>query len=251
MTALENLARMTKDSDTDIAYFVEQLNQKQQLITQQLNTNNEQMRGLAKRVWRVQENERKQIAQELHDGVGQLLTALINQLQQVQNDSPTNEITQSIELARQALSDTRVISRLMRPRILDDLGLVPALEWLVRVMGEPCEVLVKLHHKIDAPLKDEIQTLAFRVVQEALTNAIKHADASVITINLIATESLLMIKIKDDGVGIKVSPQNYKEGFGLGAMHDRVAAYGGQLTINSAPGEGSEIKVLVTGKEVL
>ncbi len=237
------------NDNTDIEKLVAQLNEKQRQISQQLFSGNEQMRGLAKRVWRVQEDERKHIARELHDGVGQLLTALINQLQQVNKLNDGVELEESIDLARQALSDTRVISRLMRPRILDDLGLIPALEWLVRVMGEPAESEIQLHHQVSTSLDNDTQTLAFRIIQEALTNAIKHAQAQLITINLIATDKVLMIKIIDDGVGLPQEAQDNPNGFGLGAMQDRVTAFGGQLTINSQPNEGCEIKVLVTGRE--
>lgn len=235
------------NNDKDITSLVAELNQKQQQISQQLSNSNEQMRGLAKRVWQVQENERKQIAQELHDGVGQLLTALINQLQQAKNEAPSHVLNESIELARQALSDTRIISRLMRPRILDDLGLVPALEWLVRVMSEQQAFTINLHHQVDNNLASDIQTLVFRVVQEALTNAIKHAKASLITINVIATKSMLMVKVKDNGQGMELQPDDLTTGFGLGAMRDRVMAYGGQLTVTTAPQQGCEIKVIVTG----
>ncbi len=227
--------------------LVEQLNEKQRQISQQIFSGNEQMRGLAKRVWRVQEDERKHIARELHDGVGQLLTALINQLNQVRHQPTEANLTDSIELARQALSDTRTISRLMRPRILDDLGLVPALEWLARIMSDPKKTKIQLHHQVDTDLDGDTQTLAFRVIQEAITNAIKHAQASTITVNVVATDNLLMFKVKDDGVGMPDSAQSNQKGFGLGAMQDRVSAFGGQLTIFSQPNEGTEIKVLVTG----
>ncbi|ARD44988.1 sensor histidine kinase [Colwellia sp. PAMC 21821] len=237
-------------NNTDMTKLVAQLNEKQKQISQQLYFGNEQMRGLAKRVWRVQEDERKHIARELHDGVGQLLTALINQLQQVQKGEPTIALSESIDLARQALSDTRVISRLMRPRILDDLGLIPALEWLVRIMGEPEEAEIEFHHQINADIDSDTQTLAFRVIQEALTNAIKHAKAKTIILNVIATSKLLMIKIKDDGIGMPQGTEDNPDGFGLGAMRDRVSAFGGQLTINSSPNQGCEIKVLVTGREM-
>jgi two-component system, NarL family, sensor kinase len=231
----------------DISKLVEQLNEKQRQISQQIFTGHEQMRGLAKRVWRVQEDERKHIARELHDGVGQLLTALINQLGQVQRNNEDTDLADSIELARQALADTRMISRLMRPRILDDLGLVPALEWLTRIMAEPDNAELTLHHQVDTNLDSDTQTLAFRVIQEAITNAIKHANAKNITINVVATDNLLMIKVKDDGVGMQMSTKTQADGFGLGAMQDRVTAFGGQLTINSQPNKGTEIKVLVTG----
>lgn len=233
----------------EISQLIVQLNEKQRQIAQQLDTGNDQMRGLAKRVWRVQEDERKHIARELHDGVGQLLTALINQLQQTQKNNEGNDLTTSIELARQALADTRTLSRLMRPRILDDLGLIPALEWLVRIMAEPESLTIDLHHQVNYTLDADMQTLAFRVIQEALTNAIKHANAELISVNLIATQGFFMIKVKDNGIGMDITNNTADTGFGLSAMKDRVAAFGGHLTIATQPSLGCEIKVLVTGKE--
>ncbi|WP_448548751.1 sensor histidine kinase [Thalassotalea fusca] len=230
----------------DVSTLIAELNEKQRQISQQLDLGNDKMRGLAKRVWRVQEDERKHIARELHDGVGQLLTALINQLQQTEQLSSHIDLTESITLARQALSDTRTISRLMRPRILDDLGLIPALEWLVRVMSESAEPHISFHHKVNGNINSDMQILAFRVIQEALTNAIKHARASLITLNVIASDNFLMIKVKDNGIGLEVQPDG--AGFGLSAMEDRVNAFGGQLTIESEPGLGCEIKVLVSGR---
>lgn len=85
------------------------------------------------------------------------------------------------------------------------------------------------------------------MVQEAITNAIKHAKASHIDITVIATERMLVIKIKDNGVGMTKEASESAEGFGLSAMRDRVAAFGGQLMVESQPGEGCEIKVVITG----
>lgn len=232
--------------------MLDELSFKQSQIAESLVDGNTQMRSLAKRVWRVQEDERKHIARELHDGVGQLLTALINQLELVGKDDRSPEVRESLRdslyLARQALSDTRKISRLMRPRILDDLGLEAALNWLSRIMGEEEQANVSLEIKLDQELDNEMQTLVFRVVQEAVTNAIKHAQAESISIQVASQPNLLMVKVIDDGVGMNISEALGPEGFGLGAMQDRVTAFGGQLMINSAPGDGCEIKMLVMGK---
>lgn len=233
-------------SENKLQRVIEQLNAQQAQISEQLQSGNEHMRGLAKRVWSVQETERKQIANELHDGVGQLLTALINQIQNTQNQHTEIDLQSSIDLARQALNDTRNLSRLMRPRILDDLGLIPALEWLVRVMGKSTSAEIELHHQVDFTLDNDLQLLTFRVIQEALTNAIKHAQATHIVINVIATQTLLLFKVKDDGVGLDST--SLAGGFGIGAMRDRINAFGGQLTMVSEPHEGCEIKVLITGR---
>ncbi|MGX5173257.1 sensor histidine kinase [Aliikangiella sp. IMCC44653] len=228
---------------------VEALTEMQSRIAQQLSTSNSQMRSLAKRVWKVQEEERKQIAAELHDGVGQLLTALINQLEQAQSQSNAANLQPSLELARTALSDVRELSRLMRPRILDDLGLEPALQWLVRIMSEKAEFNIELTQVIQTDLDAETQTLIFRVIQEALTNIIKHSQASKVEVILRATAPVLWLKIIDNGVGFNhdASPQNVS-GFGLSAMQDRVVAFGGQLEVVTAPKQGCEIKVTLMGQ---
>ena len=240
---------MTKSDE--ISKMLDALSLKQNQIAENLASGNTQMRSLAKRVWRVQEDERKHIARELHDGVGQLLTALINQLELTCKGSVSGEVQStlqdSLELARQALSDTRKISRLMRPRILDDLGLEPALNWLTRVMREEEKADITLETQLMRELDGETQTLVFRVVQESITNAIKHADADHIKVQVVAQPSLLMVKVIDDGVGMDTDKALGPDGFGLSAMQDRVAAFGGQLMIQSAPGEGSEIKMLLMG----
>ncbi len=236
------------NSDSDLQQWISQLSEQQRQLVQNLQSGQLQMRNLAKRVWRVQEDERKQIARELHDGVGQLLTALINQLQQVAGEQPGIDLTDTLDLAKQALADTREISRLMRPRILDDLGLVAALEWLVRVMSEKSDISIKLNAQVDADLDEETQTLGFRVVQESVTNAIKHAQCKTIHVQLIASEQLFILKVRDDGKGMSQSELNIDNGFGLAAMQDRVAAFGGQLSISSSPNAGTEIKVVITGR---
>jgi two-component system, NarL family, sensor kinase len=227
----------------DLLARVDALSQMQSSLATRLNQNQEQMRGLAKRVWRIQEEERKQIARELHDGLGQLLTALINQLQHCSRHSDM-ELAPSLELARTALHETREISRLMRPRILDDLGLQAALQWLVRIMGEKSTSQIQLSDEIARPLDEETQTLVFRVVQEALTNAVKHANASLIQVRVVAKEQLLLISVSDNGKGMDTAAS--EPGFGLTAMQDRVMAFGGQLTIDTSTAAGCALTVLLT-----
>jgi len=240
---------MTKNDE--ISKMLDALSLKQNQIAENLASGNTQMRSLAKRVWRVQEDERKHIARELHDGVGQLLTALINQIELTAKEEASDEtlksLHDSLDLARQALSDTRKISRLMRPRILDDLGLEPALKWLTRVMREEEKADITLQTQLSHELDGETQTLVFRVVQESITNAIKHAEAEHIKVQVVSQPSLLMVKVTDDGVGMDTEVALGPDGFGLSAMQDRVAAFGGQLMIQSKLGEGSEIKMLLVG----
>jgi two-component system, NarL family, sensor kinase len=235
----------------NIAERVDALSQMQNEIAQQLMANNRQMRNLARRVWRSQEQERKHIAAELHDGVGQLLSALINQLEHVSRQDKGVDLSVCLDLARVALSDTREVSRLMRPRILDDLGLLAALQWLVRIMSEKGKTLIQLDNEMERELDEETQTLIFRVVQEALTNAVKHANASYIQVLVAVKSQVLLIKVKDNGVGMVQTQAKAPDGFGLAAMEDRVEAFGGQLTIDSSPGAGCELKVLLTSIDKL
>ncbi|GAA0212306.1 hypothetical protein GCM10009123_19460 [Kangiella japonica] len=238
-------------NSNEISRMLDALSMKQSQIAENLASGNTQMRSLAKRVWRVQEDERKHIARELHDGVGQLLTALINQLEMTSQDGITEEIhaslQDSLDLARQALSDTRKISRLMRPRILDDLGLEPALKWLTRVMKEEEKTDIVLQTQLEEELDGETQTLVFRIIQESINNAVKHAQANLIKVQVVAQPSLLMVNVTDDGVGMDTEKALGPDGFGLSAMQDRVAAFGGQLMIQSKLGEGSEIKMILMG----
>lgn len=222
---------------------VDSLNQQQEEILNDLVKSQQQMKQLAKRIWKVQEDERKQIAQELHDSVGQLLTAVINKLEIVKQDKAQLDTEELLELTRQALGETRELSRLMRPRILDDLGLVPALSWLSRIMGEKGPADIQFSHDVGHPLDAEMETLVFRIVQECLTNAIKHSQAKNIQIIVKSTPNILMLKVVDDGVGI--DPE-MEDGFGLATIRDRVFSFEGQLFISTAPNHGTEIKVIFT-----
>ncbi len=235
------------NQDEDIIKVIDQLSNRQTEITQNLVQNQQQFRNLARRVWRVQEDERKQIARELHDGVGQLLTALLNKLQHQKTQDPYHDHDEIVALAKQALADTREISRLMRPRILDDLGLVPALEWLTRVMSENSPIDISLNTRVNGELDSDTQTLIFRVIQEATANAVKHAQCDKIDINLIVTDSLLAIKVNDNGIGFDESQLKPESVFGLAAMRDRVAAFGGQIDIEPSPNGGTQIKVTLIG----
>ena len=117
-------------ADSRLVDQISSLLQQQKVLNLQLQKNNQQMQLLAQRIWDFKEQEQKQLAKELHDGVGQILTALINRLNSdtAKSEAPTEEL----ELARQALQDIRDLSRLMRPPILDDLGLEAAIKWLAR-----------------------------------------------------------------------------------------------------------------------
>lgn len=219
---------------------VNQINQMQAKLIEDMASNQIQMQKIARRAWEVQEKEHKKIALELHDSVGQLLTAAINQLVNAQQQDVTLDQEGLLALLKTALSETREMCRLMRPRILDDLGLLAALNWLVRTMSGKGDIQIELNHNINQPLSPEIESLFFRVVQESLTNVIKHAQASHAEVMLMTQPTLAVVKITDNGIGM---PEGHDDGFGLSSMQDRVFAYGGQLKISSSESGGTQIWV--------
>lgn len=200
--------------------------------------------SLARGVWRVQEDERRRLAQELHDQLGQALTALIHRLEQL----PADQRQECLSLARQTLEDVRELSRLLRPPVLDDLGLVPALKWLARRTRESVglPVVVSAPESMD-PLDEESETLIFRLTQESLNNAIKHADANRVEIHLSRAGNQIDLRIRDDGKGFDPDSiadsiaDTAERGMGLAGMRDRLALFGGKIAISSAPGHGTTI----------
>jgi signal transduction histidine kinase len=209
----------------------------------ELEATQQRYRGLARGVWRVQEDERRNLARELHDELGQLLTALIHRLERTSGD----EREGCIDLARQALSRVRKLSRLLRPPVLDDLGLAAALNWLARQTREHTGLDVAVTTPTALPrLEPDMETLMYRIAQEALTNAVKHAGARRVTLGLERAGNELELRIRDDGAGFAPHAVDGFQGSGLGGMRDRVALFGGALAVRSAPGRGTEIIATLT-----
>jgi len=220
-----------------------------QRLLQRLEANEREFRRLGRAVWRVQEDERRRLARELHDGLGQNLTALKHRLAQLggslgPEQAPLREkLEAAIALCGQSLDDTRQLSRLLRPPILDDLGLEPALRWLGRSVEEATGLPVVVEIEMLPSLDGELQTLLFRVAQEALNNAAKHAAASSLLLRLVRRGPQLQLQLIDDGNGF--DPSATTSGSGLGGMRERLRLYGGQLELRSSPGHGTRLRALV------
>ena len=222
-------------------------------------------RALARSVWSVQEAERRRLARELHDGIGQTLTALKHQLDVVAQAADgipgpaLARLRDAAALAAQALRDTRELSHLLRPQILDDLGLAPALRWLARTFQERTGTRVELELAVDGRLSPELETLAFRLVQEALNNVAKHARAADARVRVELVRGELALSVEDSGrgfdppaVGASSSgggaaggPAREASGAGLRGMRDRVELFGGRIEIASRPGHGTRIEARV------
>ena len=207
-------------------------------------------RGLARSVWNVQEAERRRLARDLHDGIGQTLTALKQQLDVVEQsasdlpgfpEAARTRLRDAAELAAQALHETRELSRLLRPQILDDLGLEPALRWLTRTFSERTGLALEVDLVgIDCRLPADLETLAYRVVQEGLNNVGKHAAAGRAQVLARLEGGQLELVVADDGKGFDPkAPEG--DGSGLRGMRDRVELFGGRIDIGSRPGKGTRI----------
>ncbi len=217
-------------------------------LLQRLEANEREFRRLGRAVWRVQEDERRRLARELHDGIGQNLTALKHRLAQLEAGLPQSHqerLQAAIELCHDTLEDTREMSRLLRPPILDDLGLEAALRWLARSMGESSGLAVELELECLPPLDGDLQTLLFRVAQEALNNVAKHARARSVLVRLVGRGPHLLLDVADDGQGCAADQAVGSGGSGLGGMRERLRLYGGTLQFHSAPGEGTRLRVSV------
>ncbi|HXH01074.1 MAG TPA: sensor histidine kinase [Xanthomonadaceae bacterium] len=229
---------------------VEALRSQYQRLLQRMEANEREFRRLGRSVWRVQEDERRRLARELHDGLGQNLTALKHRLAQLApmlpDDAALQEhLTGSIALCSETLEDTRNLSRLLRPPILDDLGLEPALRWLTRSIGETSGMQISLDIEPLPALGPDLDTLLFRVAQEALNNAAKHAQARHLLLRLVARAGDLQLQIADDGHGCDPDLALRSGGSGLGGMRERLRLYGGSLQLHSAPGEGTRLRATV------
>jgi signal transduction histidine kinase len=224
-----------------------------QRLLQRLEANEREFRRLARSVWRVQEDERRRIARELHDGIGQNLTALKHRLVRIGHDrlgdglTPQQhaELDAAIALCGDTLEDTRQLSRLLRPPILDDLGLEPALRWLARSQGEACGLSVAVEIETLPTLDNDVQTLLFRIAQEALNNVAKHARARHVLMRLVARGKHLQLQVADDGHGC--DPQAIADGGGSGlhGMRERLRLHGGRLELHSSPGNGARLRAVV------
>ncbi len=200
----------------------------------------------------MQEDERRRLAHELHDGIGHGLTALIHLVGQASDalaerpDEARERLERARDVATTTLKETRVLSRLLRPQILDDLGLEPALRWLARTYQDDHKIAVSLD--FDQPFPDvdgDLSTLIFRVTQESLSNIAKHAGATQVEIGLRRRSIYLTLAIRDDGRGcdpqaaFAVSSEGRSSG--LGGMRDRVRLFGGMLRLDSKTGEGATV----------
>ena len=198
-----------------------------------------------RKVVEAQELERKRLARELHDETGQALTSILLGLKSLEQALDSDEGREGVaslrDLVVSTLQDVRRLAVELRPSALDDFGLAPALERLVDTYGRQAAVPVHLEITLgDDRLPAEVETTLYRMVQEALTNVAKHADATSISILLTRTASSVRLVVEDDGAGFE--PGGARDGgLGLPGMRERVALLDGRLRVESAHGKGTTL----------
>ena len=200
-------------------------------------------RDTVRRVVEAQESERARLARELHDETGQALTSILLGLKALDERVETAESRTALaelrELVVSTLQDVRRLSVELRPAALDDFGLVPAIERLLDTVAERTGLAVDVQSQLgERRLPAEAETVLYRIVQEAVTNVLKHADARSVTVRLDHSGNGVTLVVQDDGTGF--DPDGARDGgVGLIGMRERVALVGGRLSIESAEGAGT------------
>jgi PAS domain S-box-containing protein len=225
--------------------------------TQELRLSEErrsEMRDYVTLVTRVIEEERKRVARELHDDTAQALVALVRSIDRLLLDAAERQphrkrIEEARALAEGILKDVRRFSRDLRPSLLDDLGLVPAMEWLTEDLGQQSGVHAQLDViGIPRRLDPDLELSLFRIAQEALSNVRRHAHASQVIVRLSFADKRVRLVVRDDGVGFVPSERpadlSSARGLGIRGMRERAELIGGVFAITSSPGKGTSIEVM-------
>jgi signal transduction histidine kinase len=207
-------------------------------VFRQMEAQSSELSRVSFRMLETQEATARRFSHELHDELGGSLTAIKTNL----TNADPQRIEDSIKLVDDAISNVRTLSQLLRPTILDDFGLDAGIRWLAERFTERTRVDVDYHSQFDGRLADETETHLFRIVQEALTNVARHANASRVTIFLRTENGNIKLTLSDNGRGLNPT-QPERTGMGLTGMRARARSAGGDCTISSTAGGGVTIDV--------
>lgn len=235
-----------------IAEQVARITSENSRLIERVAESERRFRRISLGVLRLQEEERSRISRDLHDGIGQLLTALKIQLELLEHEAAgmtevSSRIATSRELAETALAEVRQLSHVLRPQMLDELGLEPTLRWLARTFQKRTGIEVAIAFEgAERRAGPDLETLVYRLVQEALTNVARHSGARAASVTLTREPSRLVVRIEDAGLGFRpavlLSAGDEEHGFGVRAMRDRVEFVNGSFSLRSAPGEGTVVE---------
>ena len=206
-----------------------------------------QLRRLSGSIMANQEKERSAIARELHDELGQVLTALrmdsvwMHERLKIKDSEASDRALTMCRLIDKNIEDVRGMAFRLRPGVLDDLGLVDALEWYTADFERRTEIACVFEHNAVASLNDGISTAAYRIAQEALTNVARHASANRVEVILKTNNGLLTLAVVDDGQGFDALHLSESEGLGVAGMRERATLVGGSLDVESTPQKGTRV----------
>jgi signal transduction histidine kinase len=241
-------ARLVPLSTEQIVVIVRNVTDLKQ--AEQLRTSHEQLRNLSMHLERARENERALIAREIHDELGQRLTALRFDLGWVgkrlapEESIVSGRVQSMSQLVDGTIRTVRRIAMELRPRLLDDLGLVAAMEWQVTEFEERTGIVCVLHMARGEVAVEQMRATAiFRILQEALTNIIRHAEATRVDVTFAKEKGMLILKVVDNGRGIAQDQVSGTSSFGIMGMNERAREWNGTVAVTGRPGKGTTITV--------
>jgi PAS domain S-box-containing protein len=244
-------SRLFDFNDRPAILFISRDIAERQAFEEKIKQRTEQLRNLASKLQSIREEERKMISREIHDELGQMLTVLKIQISLLSNKVNDNEIIQnkfkSVEkLIDNSIESVQKISSKLRPGLLDELGLIPAIEWQAQDFmdktGIECECLLP---KDELNLDQEKSTALFRIFQESIINTARHANASKLIISLTQGNNELVLEIKDNGKGITSNQISDPKSLGLLGMKERAFILGGSVNIKSSMNNGTTVKAVI------
>jgi|GEM_PF-4972797 len=221
----------------------------------EIEQSRKQLRALTTHLQRIRENERAKIARELHDEFGQQITALKLTLElisrKMQKALPAEEAAPiTVDIRRMGehidgiLDEVRDLVSWLRPKALDNLGLLSAIEWHLEEFQHRTGIRCSLSVEKELPTLNQVQEVAiFRILQEGLTNVLRHAKASEVQVSVVLKNDQLQLTLRDNGVGMPDGARDHAMSFGILGMQERAADFGGEITIESTPDSGTAIRL--------
>jgi signal transduction histidine kinase len=204
------------------------------------------LQELSAKLLRAQEEERRALSRELHDEVGQSFSAVLMEAENLLDLEPAADVRPRLEsirnVAEKGINEIRNMALLLRPSMLDDFGLVPALDWQARETAKRTGMHVHLTSELTDELPEEHKTCIYRVVQEALNNCARHAQASTVQVAVRRETGKILLSVLDDGSGF--DPGRVR-GLGLRGMEERARHLGGTFEVDSEPGRGTRVEVVL------
>ena len=237
--------------------YATRLERERQRHFEAISLANQELENLSSRLLETQELERRTLSQELHDEVGQTLTALRMELSHVISMVPASASRERLQRARELAEKTvqivRDISLMLRPALLDDLGLGPALQWQLERFSARSGIRFEFDGAdIGEQLSDPVKTCVFRIAQETLNNCEKYSQATALRVILRHDDGRVSLEIQDDGRGFTLDQRGLpSRGTGILGMKERAAKLGGALTVDARPGAGTRVALMLPVEEAV